>query len=198
MRYRKGTTLVVVDVQNDFADPEGSLYVDGAEAAVVRVIEEVLAAEESGAPVVYTADWHPSRTPHFEPDGGSWPVHCVADTWGAELHPALPVVGPVVRKGVDGEDGYSGFSVRDPESGEESPTELERLLRERDTEHVVITGIATDVCVAATVADARRLGFAVTVLADATAAVEVHDGDTSAALQSMRDAGALVEGEPAR
>lgn len=198
MRYRPGIALVVVDVQNDFADPEGSLYVSGAEAAVERVVEEVRSADEAGAPVLYTADWHPERTPHFDTDGGTWPVHCVAETWGSRFHPALPVVGPVVRKGVDGGDGYSGFSVRDPESGEEHATELERLLRERDVDHVVVTGIATDVCVVATVADARRLGFEVTVLADATAAVELDEGDTARALERMRASGATVEGQPAR
>ncbi len=198
MEYTDGTALVVVDVQNDFTDPEGSLFVQGAERAVARVVEEVLAAEEAGVPVLYTADWHPARTPHFDTDGGVWPVHCVGDTWGAAFHPALPVVGPVVRKGVDGQDGYSGFSVRDPESGEEAATALEQLLRDRDVSHVVVAGIATDVCVAATVADARRLGFEVTLLADATAAVELQAGDTAAALQRMRDAGAQILGEPAR
>jgi nicotinamidase/pyrazinamidase len=198
MRYREGTALVVVDVQNDFADPEGSLFVRGAEAAVDRVVEEVLAADEAGVPVLYTADWHPPRTPHFDTDGGVWPVHCVADTWGSAFHPALPVVGPVVRKGVDGSDGYSGFAVRDPSSGESTATELEQLLRDRGVTALVVTGIATDVCVAATVLDARRLGFDVTVVAGATAAVELAPGDAAAALARMRDAGAVVEGEPAR
>lgn len=196
MRYRPGTALVVVDVQNDFADPGGSLYVQGAESAVARVIEEIDAADEAAVPIIYTADWHPERTPHFDTDGGVWPVHCVADTWGAAFHPDLPVRGPVVRKGVDGGDGYSGFSVRDPQSGRESATELARLLHDRDVTHVVVAGIATDVCVKATVADARRLGFDVTVPADATAAVEMQPGDTETALQEMRDAGAVVEGEP--
>ena len=64
--------------------------------------------------VVYTQDWHPPSTPHFAKDGGIWPVHCVADSWGAELHPRLRVAGPVVHKGVSGEDGYSGFTMPRP------------------------------------------------------------------------------------
>lgn len=197
MRYQSDTALLVVDVQNDFADPDGSLYVNGAESAVARVVEEVDAADGADVPILYTADWHPPRTPHFDTDGGVWPVHCVADTWGAEFHPSLPIHGQVVKKGVDGGDGYSGFSVRDPESGEESATELEQVLKAHDISHIVVVGIATDVCVNATVADARRLGFDVTVLADATAAVELTQGDTQAAMQQMREAGAIVEGEPA-
>lgn len=198
-RYgRPGTALLVVDVQNDFAHPDGSLYVSGAEAAIAAIHDEILAAEEAGAPIVYTADWHPPVTPHFADHGGVWPVHCVADTWGAAFHAALPVHGPVVRKGVDGQDGYSGFSVRDPESGETEDTELHRLLQERDVHHLLVTGIATDVCVAATVADARRLGYEVTVLAAATAGVEMQDGDIDAALAAMRAQGAAVIGTPPR
>ncbi|MGI9017091.1 MAG: isochorismatase family protein [Euzebya sp.] len=198
MHYPSDSALLVVDVQNDFADPAGSLYVTGADNAVARVVEEVKAARLADRPVLYTADWHPPRTPHFDVDGGVWPVHCVADTWGAAFHPDLPVVGPVVRKGVDGGDGYSGFSVRDPESGAQSSTELADLLQGHRVGHLVVTGIATDVCVAATVLDARRLGLEVTVLADATAAVELRDGDTAQALAAMRQAGAVIEGEPAR
>jgi nicotinamidase/pyrazinamidase len=197
MEYASGMALVVVDVQNDFAHPDGSLYVSGAEAAVARVVEEVEAAVAAGVPVFCTADWHPAETPHFTTGGGVWPVHCVAGTWGAAFHDDLRAPGAVVRKGVDGGDGYSGFSVRDPESGEDSSTALEGLLRDRDVDHVVVVGIATDVCVAATVADGRRLGFDVTVLADATAGVEREPGDVERALAEMREAGAVVVGQPA-
>ena len=88
-RYDERTALVVVDVQNDFADPAGSLTVPGAEEVITAVNEEIEAAAAAGAAIVYTQDWHPPRTPHFVTDGGPWPVHCVRDTWGAELHPAL-------------------------------------------------------------------------------------------------------------
>lgn len=82
----------------------------------------------AGAKVFYTQDWHPESTPHFEKNGGIWPAHCVADTEGAALHPELRIAGEIVRKGTDGEDGYSGFTVRDPETGEERPTPLKDLL----------------------------------------------------------------------
>src|SRR4249920_441833 len=103
--YDASTALLVVDMQNDFADPAGSLAVrDGA--AVVPVLDaQIRAAREAGATIVYTQDWHPESTPHFAKDGGIWPVHCVQDTWGAELHPDLLVEGEVVRKGSNGEDG---------------------------------------------------------------------------------------------
>src|SRR4051794_19735308 len=72
------SALVVVDVQNDFADPAGSLAVRGGADIVPLVNEAVAAADGAGAFVAYTQDWHPSHTPHFAPDGGIWPVHCVA------------------------------------------------------------------------------------------------------------------------
>ena len=139
------TALVVVDLQNDFADPAGSLSVTGGADVVPVVNHAVREATAAGALVVATQDWHPESTPHFEKDGGIWPVHCVAGTWGAELHPdfELPDGAPRVRKGANGEDGYSGFTMRDPETGEEVPTELEALLRERGIERVVVCWLAS-------------------------------------------------------
>lgn len=191
-RYDERTALVVVDLQNDFADPAGSLSVPGGEAIIPIVNEAVRTARDGRAMVVATQDWHPESTPHFARDGGIWPVHCVHDTWGAAFHPDLTVDGEIVHKGVDGGDGYSAFSVRDPESGETSPTTLEALLRERGIRRLVIGGLATDYCVVETALDARLLGFEVTVLRDAVRAVDREPGDGGRALARMRDAGAEV------
>ncbi len=187
--YDERTALVVVDVQNDFADPAGSLAVAGGEEVVPVVNEEVGRATAAGGFVVATQDWHPPDTPHFEKDGGVWPVHCVQGTWGAELHPDLRIEGPVVRKGAGGEDGYSGFTMRDPRSGETVPTELGELLRQRGIERVVVAGLATDYCVKETALDAARLGFATSVLTGAVAAVNLQPGDGEAALAEMAGAG---------
>lgn len=190
--YDASTALVVVDVQNDFADPAGSLFVRGGEEVVSRINDEIQLAATDGAFVVYTQDWHPPSTPHFAKDGGVWPVHCVAETWGAEFHPGLVVAGPSVHKGSDGEDGYSGFTMRDPVSGEDRPTELASLLWEREVTRVVVGGLATDYCVLGTVLDARRLGFDTTVLTGAVAAVELTPGDGDEALLRMAEAGARL------
>lgn len=191
-RYDPTTALLVVDVQNDFADPAGGLYVQGGEQVVPLAVSEAAAARSAGALVVCTQDWHPPDTPHFEKDGGTWPVHCVGGTWGAELHPGLGPPDERVRKGTGGEDGYSGFTVRDPVTGAESKTVLERLLRERGVERVVVLGIATDYCVKETALDAVRLGFGTTLLADAVRAVDREPGDGDRALQVMADAGVDV------
>jgi nicotinamidase/pyrazinamidase len=188
--YDSKTALVVVDVQNDFADPNGSLYVSGGEDVVPLINAEMERAGAAGAMVVYTQDWHPETTPHFQKDGGIWPVHCVAGTWGAEFHPELRVEGPTIRKGSGGEDGYSGFSLRDPQSGERYATELDNLLRERGIERVVVVGLATDYCVKETALDAARLGFDTTVRTDATRAVDLRPGDGDRAVEEMAAAGA--------
>jgi nicotinamidase/pyrazinamidase len=191
--YGPTSALIVVDVQNDFADPAGSLSVSRAAHVLPRVNAEVAAARAAGSPVIYTQDWHPPSTPHFAKDGGIWPVHCVAGTWGAELHPDLVVEGEIVRKGANGEDGYSGFTMRDTISGAEVPTPLEAMLRERGVERVVVCGLATDYCVNATALDARRLGFETVVLRRAVAAVNLKPGDEERALAAMTDAGAQVQ-----
>jgi len=191
--YDRSTALVVVDVQNDFADPAGSLWVVGGDEVVSRINEQIQRATSDDAVVVYTQDWHPPSTPHFAKDGGIWPVHCVAGSWGAELHPELLVAGPTVHKGSNGEDGYSGFTMRDPETGEDEPTELEPFLRDRGVTTVVVAGLATDYCVLGTVLDARRLGFETVVLSQAVAAVDVTPGDGDRALVQMAEAGARVE-----
>lgn len=192
--YGPGMALLVVDVQNDFADPRGSLHVRGAEAIVPVVNEQVALARASRALVVYSQDWHPRHTPHFARDGGTWPVHCVGESWGAELHPTLdcPPGSPLIRKGTQGEDGYSAFTMRDADSGATVPTPLEMLLHEAGVDTVVIVGLATDYCVRHTALDAVRLGLHATVLTDAVAAVDVTPGDGERALDEMAGAGVVV------
>jgi len=190
--YDERTALLVVDVQNDFADPSGSLYVRDGEHVVPVANAEIAAATVAGALVVRSQDWHPASTPHFVTEGGIWPVHCVMGTWGAEFHPDLEVAGDVVHKGDQGADGYSAFSERDPRSGQTAPTILQGLLEEHDVEQLVICGLATDYCVVESVMDARRLGYSVQVLTEGIRAVDLQPGDGDRAIERMRDAGAHV------
>jgi len=184
IEFDPATALIVVDVQNDFADPTGSLYVDGGERVVTEVNNLIAAALQANSFVVFTQDWHPATTDHFK----QWPVHCVQGTWGAELHPALAARSPVVQTGVHGEDGYSGFTAHDLDRDEDVPTALEPLLRSHDVSTVVVCGLAEDYCVKETVLDARRLGFNTVVPLRATAAV----ADADAACKAMEAAGAVM------
>ena len=192
-RYDRRTALVIVDLQNDFADPSGGLSVHGGANLVPIINAEIATARSAEATIVFTQDWHPPSTPHFARDGGVWPVHCVADTWGAELHPALDaeaLAGAArVLKGVNGEDGYSGFTTRDPLTGETAVTALEGLLREAAIERVIVCGLATDYCVKATALDAARLGFETAILLDAMRPVELSVGDEQRAIDEMNAAG---------
>ena len=111
------------------------------------------------------------------------------------LHPDLAPLGDseLLQKGTGGEDGYSGFTVRDPESGETEATSLEHLLRDRGIERVVVVGLAADVCVKETALDAAGKGFETVVLREATRGVERHEGDTQRAFEELQFAGARVE-----
>lgn len=193
MEYTPTTSLIVVDVQNDFADPVGSLFVSGAEEVIPFINDQVASAKGAGGTVVYTRDWHPEATKHFAKDGGIWPVHCVGDSWGSEFHPDLVVDGPEVKKGTGGEDGYSGFTVRDPETGVTSPTGLEDLLpKNAGITEVVVIGLATDYCVKETALDAARLGFTTIVLADGVRPVNLSPGDGARAIAAMVRSGVDV------
>ncbi len=193
--YTPTTALVVVDLQNDFALPTGALYVPGGEEVVDVVNAEVDAAAAAGALVVYTQDWHPEHTPHFEPDGGLWPVHCVAGTPGAELVDGLRLVpGPSgeverVRKGTGAEDGYSGFSEVDLTSGQTGRTRLGALLDAAGARSLVVVGLAGDYCVKATAVDGAGLGHDVTVPLAATRYVALSSDDDVRAREEMAAAG---------
>jgi nicotinamidase/pyrazinamidase len=174
--------LVIVDFQNDFT-PGGALAVEHGDEIAGRVNE--LAASGTFDLVVATRDWHPADHGSFIPEGGTWPVHCVAETPGAELHAALDAarVDVVVDKGQHRElPGYSGFER----------TELEQLLRDRGVDEVTIVGLATDYCVKNTALDALDKGFRVTVDPDAVRGVDVEPGDADRALDELREAGADV------
>jgi nicotinamidase/pyrazinamidase len=114
------------------------------------------------------------------------------DTWGAEFHPDLDVDGPVVRKGSNGEDGYSGFTMRDPTTEETEPTELAELLHERGVLRLVVCGLATDYCVNSTALDGIKQGFRVRVLFDAIRAVDLQHGDGERAIAAVERAGGEI------
>lgn len=186
--------LIVVDVQNDFVDPEGGLSVKDASSVVPSINAMISDARDDDRLIVYTQDWHPKVTPHFAKDGGIWPVHCVADSWGAQFYPELEIVSDawVVKKGTGGEDGYSGFSVRDPETEAEWDTAMESILKQHGIDEVEIVGIATDYCVKETALDARKRGFKTAVYRSCMKGVDLQPGDTEAAIHEMEEAGVEV------
>jgi nicotinamidase/pyrazinamidase len=175
--------LVIVDFQNDFTPPDGALAVPDGDAIAPRV--NALAHSGQYDLVVATRDWHPPDHGSFAERGGPWPVHCVRDTPGAQLHPALDAgaVDVIVDKGQDpATEGYSGFQ----------DTELAELLRVRGITEITVVGLATDYCVKNTALDALREGFTVTVETSAVRGVDVEPGDSERALEELRAAGAAL------
>ncbi|MFA5915042.1 MAG: isochorismatase family protein [Burkholderiales bacterium] len=182
IRLQTGDALIAVDVQNDFL-PGGSLAVPQGDA-VVPALKHYLAAFAAYAlPVFATRDWHPPDHCSFKAQGGIWPPHCVAGTYGAEFAPglALPPTAIVISKATaPGTDSYSGFGG----------TDLAARLRAVHATRLFIGGLATDYCVLNTVRDALGAGFAVLLLADAIRAVELKSGDGARAQDEMQRLGA--------
>src|SRR5258708_16440384 len=193
--------LIIVDVQNDFL-PGGALRL--LEGDKLLPVNNELSLEFDL--VFTTKDWHPPNHCSFAAshpnkkvgdriviDGQEqilWPVHCVQNTYGAELaaglHPKVISGGVRIGKGTDERvDSYSGFF----DNQRKRATGLETLLREHDASDLTIVGLATDYCVKATVLYARDLGFALTVHESACRAVNLSPVDGANALAAMRDAG---------
>lgn len=183
MSLDRSDALLVVDVQPDFC-PGGALPVPEGDAVIPVLNAWIDAAQAGGALVVASRDWHPPRHVSFQTEGGPWPAHCVQDTPGAAYHPALCLPPDAVRvaKGTRlDRDQYSAFDE----------TGLGEHLRARGVRRLWVGGLAQDVCVRASVLDARRLGFDVHVLVPATRPVDPQAG--ARALAEMEAAGAVLE-----
>lgn len=175
------TALIIVDVQHDFC-PGGALGTDRGN----EVAEKISSLQTEYDTVVATQDWHIDPGSHFaeNPDFvDSWPVHCVADSYGAQMHEAIGPAQAYFRKG-EYTAAYSGFE------GEADGVLLADWLREHAIDAVDIVGIATDHCVQATAADALKEGFSVRVLNEYCSPVDPDRGD--AALAKLRKAGATI------
>lgn len=161
--------LVIVDVQNDFCEG-GSLAVPGGNMVAERIAEFL---SDDARPyydeIIFTQDWHKAPP---DTNGGhfnEWPIHCVADSHGAEVHPRLLEVmeqaDSVFRKGY-GRPDYSGFQAVDSYGDS-----LDEFLQQREVDEVHVVGLAGDFCVKATALDARRLSYTTLVLPNMVASI---------------------------
>ena len=181
---RAGDALVIVDLQRDFL-PGGALAVAQGDRVLDAINEYVKRFVAQRRPVFATRDWHPPDHCSFIERGGPWPPHCIASSAGAAFGDGLelPADAVIVSKGTTADcDAYSGFDG----------TDLQARLLQANVSRLFVGGLATDYCVLRTVLDARSLGFAVTLLRDAVAAVDVHPGDGERAIGQMRAAGAVL------
>lgn len=194
--------LIVIDVQNDFC-PGGALAVADGDA-ILPGINQLMS--DFGA-VILTQDWHPANHLSFAanhpgaapfsltqmPYGPQvlWPSHCVQGSHGAAFHHDLHIdrADLILRKGFrPAIDSYSAFFEND----RSTPTGLDGYLRSRGIRDLVLTGLATDFCVAFSALDAARLGYGVTVRMDLCRAIDL-DGSLARMTAEMSAAGIRLE-----
>lgn len=195
------TALIVIDVQNDFC-PGGALAVAGGD----QIVPGINALMDDFGAVILTQDWHPAGHSSFAsshagadpfsltdmPYGPQvlWPDHCVQGSAGAAFHADLRLdpADLILRKGYrPAIDSYSAFFEND----RKTPTGLHGYLQDRGFNSLVLTGLATDFCVAYSALDAAALGYAVTLRMDLCRAIDM-DGSLDAMTAQMTAKGVTL------
>ncbi len=153
------TTLILVDVINDFFHPKGSNYHESYRETLPKIALVLEKAREHGIPVIHAMEGH--RAGHDDFEWKKLPVHDIEGSFEAE-----PAQGVLVLPGeyVVRKRRYSAFFA----------TDLDLLLRELGIERVVLVGVKTNVCVRATAQDAFAYGYQVWVVEDAVASNRKH------------------------
>ena len=183
IELRNGDALIIVDVQNDFL-PGGALAVPHGDEVIPKLNRYIELFHARQLPVVATRDWHPQNHCSFKAHGGIWPSHCVAETHGAAFAKDLklpPTTWTISKAVTHDNESYSGFGN----------AELAGKLRDKKVRRVFIGGLATDYCVLNTVLDARKNGFDVFLLRDASRAVNIKPDDGTKAETEMSRSGAV-------
>ena len=156
----QGDALLIVDVQKDFC-PGGALPIKDGDQVVPILNHWIAKAVAQGVPIYASRDWHPVGHLSFQECGGLWPVHCIQDTDGASFHPDLQLPDSVIKV-------TKGTRFDRDQNSAFDETGLAEELRREGIKHLFIGGLAEDVCVFATVLDACREGFEVTLISDGT------------------------------
>ncbi|KAK4690512.1 nicotinamidase/pyrazinamidase, partial [Lecanoromycetidae sp. Uapishka_2] len=208
--------LLVVDMQEDFCPPEGSLAVAGGRD-IAPTINRLLSMPF--ALKIATRDFHPRdhvsfETAHPSPDIKAfessfkivnpsntsesreipiWPDHCVQGTKGANIIPEIDVskFDEIVEKGKDSRlEMFSGFAdIFGSKSSDAASMDLAGHLKSTGITHVYTVGIAGDFCVKCTALDAKKEGFEVYVIEEATRSVDPGEKGWGAAKEEMSQAG---------
>lgn len=170
--------LLVVDLQNDFL-PGGSLGVTDGDK-VIPVINKIMPLFPI---IIASRDWHPEQSVHFD----KWPVHCVADSFGAEFPEALESdkIQQIFYKGTDNkDDGYSAF--------EATNQSLDQFLKDKNVSELYVVGIATDYCVRASALDSLELDYKTYIVTDAVKPVNLNPEDGEKALKELENQGGVL------
>jgi nicotinamidase/pyrazinamidase len=196
------SALVIVDLQNDFL-PEGSLPIKGGNE-IIPVVNQLLHLPFHTK--VASLDWHPSDHSSFAINHNSvvgeviiwqgipqelWPVHCVQNTYGAQLAGQLDkgCLQRLFYKGIDTSiDSYSCFFDNDHRHS----TGMAEYLQEMEIGRLYFVGLATDYCVKSSVLDALSLNFEVYIISDACRGVDIQANGCQETLEYLQHAGAKV------
>lgn len=182
------TALLIVDMQNDFM-PGGALPVPNADKLVPFILQ-LISMRKKFDYVFAGMDWHPKNHISFRTRGGPWPIHCVAETEGAELvgplKDAVCVSGGIIRKGaLKDTDSYSMFY----DNGGRQ-TELVKLIAEGEYNKVSIVGVALEVCVKVTAEHALKMGLQTEVLTNGCASLTPEGANET--IESLRAQGVRI------
>jgi len=198
-----GKALLLIDLQNDFCQG-GALAVPGGDEVIDVANQALACCRRANIPVIATLDWHPHNHGSFAINAGQnigdtgmldglpqvwWPMHCVQESEGAQLHARLDQQGIIKRiyKGQQVEiDSYSAFF----DNGHRRKTELDEWLHTHHITQLAVMGLATDYCVKFTVLDAISLGYAVEVIPAGCRAVNLSPTDGIRAMAEMCHQGA--------
>ncbi|WP_123536301.1 cysteine hydrolase family protein [Halosimplex salinum] len=154
--------VVVVDMQNGFCHPDGSLYAPGSEAAIEPVRETVDRAREAGAEVVWTRDVHPPEQfedAHYYDEFDRWGEHVLEGSWEADIVEELE---PRDEDLIVVKHTYDAFHE----------TQLEGWLDAHGIDDLVICGTLANVCVLHTAGSAGLRDFRPVLVEDAVGCIE--------------------------
>jgi nicotinamidase/pyrazinamidase len=187
MGIKAKKALLIIDLQNDFC-PGGALGIPGGDTIIPKLNKYLRFFSRKKRPIFVAGDWHPVRTSHFKDFGGTWPVHCLQNSRGAQFHPQLKLPqGTIIL-----------YKVMDPEKESDSVFQSEdhrgmsfaKLLQLLGISELYIGGLATDFCVKASVVDVLKQGLKVKLLLDGMKGVDIQAGDSEKALKEMLKKGA--------
>ncbi len=170
--------LFIVDLQNDFC-PGGALAVEDGDK-IVPIINKIMKKFKN---IYASKDWHPEESVHFD----KWPKHCIANSYGAELHKDLKkeYIKEIFIKGTsNSDDGYSAF--------EATNKNLFKFLKQNKIKRLFICGLALDYCVKATALDSVKKGFETFIIIDATKPVNKDEKFIKKLLDELKKKGVFI------
>ena len=165
---QNNTALVVVDMQNDFAHPDGALYAPPSGEAVEPVKKLVQDANDDDVPIVFTKDVHTEEQfedAHYYDEYDRWGEHVEKNSWGAEILEELEA------------DANGDYIVEKPTYDAFYETDLETWLDDNGINNLIICGTLANVCVLHTAASAGLRDYKPVVVEDALGYLDEDDRD---------------------